>query len=216
MTDDKLVITCPKCNEKIDFQEHLSREYQNQMEAEIRQQIVQEHSNKFEDAQAKWSAQEKEMREKIVAADLIECIIGLGPNLFYNSPMESCIVICRTNKPTDKKGKILFVNAVEQIREERNISYLDEEHILAISEAYSIWTDVEGFSRVVDIEEIQANQSRLSIPLYVKTHSDDGDQRELPEVLAEWLQSSNELRTSMDNLFEMLDEFNEKRSWQHD
>ena len=69
MTDDKLVITCPKCNEKIDFQEHLSREYQNQMEAEIRQQIVQEHSNKFEDAQAKWSAKEKEMREKIETAD---------------------------------------------------------------------------------------------------------------------------------------------------
>ena len=65
--------------------------------------------------------------------------------------------------------------------------------------------------RVVELDEIQANQSRLSIPLYVKTHSDDGDQRELPEVLGEWLQSSNELRASMDDLFEMLDEFNDNK-----
>ena len=45
----------------------------------------------------------------------------------------------------------------------------------------------------------------------MKTHSDDGDQRELPEVLGEWLQSSNELRASMDDLFEMLDEFNDNK-----
>lgn len=151
------------------------------------------------------------MREKIVAADLVECVIGLGPNLFYNSPMKSCIVICRSSKPADKKGKILFINAVEHIREERNMSYLDPEHILAIAEAYNKWEDVEGFSRVVELDEIQANQSRLSIPLYVKTHIDDGDQRELPEVLGEWLQSSNELRASMDDLFEMLDEFNDNK-----
>lgn len=155
--------------------------------------------------------QEKKMREKIVAADLIDCVIGLGPNLFYNSPMKSCIVICRSNKSADKKGKILFVNAVDQIAEERTISKLLPEHILAIAEAYNKWEDVEGFSRVVELDEIQANQSRLSIPLYVKTHSDDGDQRDLPEVLGEWLQSSNELRASMDNLFEMLDEFNDNK-----
>jgi type I restriction enzyme M protein len=153
--------------------------------------------------------QEKEMREKIVAADLVECVIGLGPNLFYNSPMKSCIVICRSSKPADKKNKVLFINAVEHIREERNMSYLDPEHILAIAEAYNKWENVEGFSRVVELDEIRANHSRLSIPLYVKTHSDDGDQRELPEVLGEWLQSSNELRASMDDLFEMLDEFND-------
>ena len=35
------------------------------------------------------------MREKILAADAIEAVIGLGPNLFYNSPMEACIVVCR-------------------------------------------------------------------------------------------------------------------------
>ena len=42
--------------------------------------------------------EEKDMREKLVRSDMLECVIGLGPNLFYNSPMEACIVICRTKK----------------------------------------------------------------------------------------------------------------------
>src|SRR6266550_1347376 len=53
--------------------------------------------------------EEAEMRRNLIEADLVECVIGLGPNLFYNSPMEACVLICRTRKPTDCKGKILFI-----------------------------------------------------------------------------------------------------------
>jgi type I restriction enzyme M protein len=60
--------------------------------------------------------QEKEMRKNIIDNDIIECVIGLGPNLFYNSPMPSCIVICRSVKSADKKGKILFIDAQKLIR----------------------------------------------------------------------------------------------------
>ena len=42
--------------------------------------------------------EEREMRERMVAADVIEAVIGLGPNLFYNSPMEACVVVCRSKK----------------------------------------------------------------------------------------------------------------------
>jgi type I restriction enzyme M protein len=59
--------------------------------------------------------EEAEMRRKIIEADLIECVLGLGPNLFYNSPMEACVVICRTAKPKARKGRILFVNAVDEV-----------------------------------------------------------------------------------------------------
>lgn len=47
--------------------------------------------------------EEKDMREKLVKSDLVECVIGLGPNLFYNSPMEACIIICRTRKAVNRK-----------------------------------------------------------------------------------------------------------------
>ena len=42
--------------------------------------------------------EEADMRRKLIEADVIECVLGLGPNLFYNSPMEACVVICRTAK----------------------------------------------------------------------------------------------------------------------
>lgn len=47
--------------------------------------------------------EESSMREKLVRSDMLECVIGLGPNLFYNSPMEACIIICRKNKPANLK-----------------------------------------------------------------------------------------------------------------
>jgi len=59
--------------------------------------------------------EESSMREKLVRSDMLECVIGLGPNLFYNSPMEACIIICRKNKPANRRGQVLFINAVDEV-----------------------------------------------------------------------------------------------------
>lgn len=61
--------------------------------------------------------EEKQMRENLIKQDLLECVIGIGKNLFYNSPMEACIVICRTNKSPERRGKVLFINAKMMLRE---------------------------------------------------------------------------------------------------
>lgn len=63
--------------------------------------------------------EEHAMRRKLVEADVIECVLGLGPNLFYNSPMEACVVICRARKPSERRGKILFINALKEVTRER-------------------------------------------------------------------------------------------------
>jgi len=52
------------------------------------------------------------MRQQMIESDVVECVIGLGPNLFYNSPMEACLLITNTNKPKKRCGKILIINAV--------------------------------------------------------------------------------------------------------
>ncbi len=72
--------------------------------------------------------EEADMRQKLVDADLVDCVLGLGPNLFYNSPMEACIVICRMDKPAARRGKVLFINAVDEVTRERSMSYLKPEH----------------------------------------------------------------------------------------
>jgi type I restriction enzyme M protein len=108
------------------------------------------------------------MRRKLVELDLVECVLGLGPGLFYNSPMEACVVICRSKKHGDNKGKILFVDAVDEIARERAQSFLRTEQQDRILGAYQAFEDDSGFAAVVSGEEVIAKGSSLSIPLYVK------------------------------------------------
>ena len=68
------------------------------------------------------------MRAKMVEQDWVEAVIGLGPNLFYNSPMESCIVICNRKKTTARKGRVIFIDAVNEVTRERAQSFLKPEH----------------------------------------------------------------------------------------
>lgn len=148
---------------------------------------------------------EQHMRKRIIESDLVEAIIGIGENLFYNSTMEACIVICRSPKAKNRQGKILFINAVNEVTRQKTNSYLEERHIEKIVAAYRAYEDVEGFAQVVTNELVLANDASLKIDYYVqnKIHI-YGIQASLPIVLAEWQQSSQELRTSMDNLFTLL------------
>src|SRR6266849_203651 len=95
--------------------------------------------------------EEAEMRRKLVELDLLECILGLGPNLFYNSPMEACVVVCRTHKPAARQGKVLFIDAVREVARERALSFLKPEHQKRILEVDQALADEPGFSGVAMI-----------------------------------------------------------------
>ena len=154
--------------------------------------------------------EEAEMRRKLIEADLIECVLGLGPNLFYNSPMEACVVVCRTQKPKARRKKILFINAVNQVTRERAQSFLTDEHLQRIICAYQDFKDEPGFARVVSIEEIRAKDGNLSIPLYVggetQTQTDAATEAAttaLPDALAAWLASSAHVRSALSSILPM-------------
>lgn len=115
--------------------------------------------------------EERDMREKLVRSDLLECVIGLGPNLFYNSPMEACIVICRSKKPEKHKGQILFINAVNEVTRKNAQSYLEPQHIDKIAKAYEKFESDNDIAKKVSIRDIEKNDFSLSIPLYVKDPS---------------------------------------------
>jgi type I restriction enzyme M protein len=116
--------------------------------------------------------EEREMRRKLLEADILECVLGLGPGLFYNSPMEACVIICRTQKADDRRGKVLVINAIDEYAREQAQSFLREPHIQKILNAYCRFEDLPGFARVVSAEEISGNGANLSIPLYVSPNSD--------------------------------------------
>jgi type I restriction enzyme M protein len=153
--------------------------------------------------------EEAEMRQKLVEADLVECVLGLGPNLFYNSPMEACVVICRSRKPAERQGQILFIDAVAEVTRERAQSFLTEAHQQHILDAYQKWREEPGFARIAALDAIAAQGYSLSIPLYVKrTQNGNGDgptdERSLPELWADWEQEGREFWLEMDALVDML------------
>ena len=149
--------------------------------------------------------EEKAMRSKMMDADVIDAVIGLGPNLFYNSPMEACVVICRAKKPAERKGKVLFIDAVGEVTRERAQSFLTPEHIERIASAYAAFEGEDGFTAVASLADIKANGDNLSIPLYVKRTPSDGETVDLPASLSAWRDSSAALRVAASELFDLLD-----------
>jgi type I restriction enzyme M protein len=155
--------------------------------------------------------EEADMRRKLVDADLLDAVIGLGPNLFYNSPMEACVVICRKDKPAKRRGQVIFIDAVNEVTRERSMSYLKPEHQDRIAAAYHEFENIEGFAKVASLDEIRANDGNLSIPLYVRGKGVKEGEGEyvatgLKEAVRVWEESSAELQAKMDDLLKTLKE----------
>lgn len=151
-------------------------------------------------------AEESSIRENLVKSDKIEYIIGLAPNLFYNSPMEACIMICRMDKNPEHSGRILFVNAVNMVERRNAQSWLNDGHIWVIAGTCKNYATQEGFSRVVSIEEIAENNYSLNIPFYVRPPAEsEKNSRSLDEYLLEWVFASGETRLEYWKLNDILD-----------
>ncbi len=150
--------------------------------------------------------EESTMRERLVRSDKVECIIGLGPNLFYNSPMEACIMICRMTKRPERRGQVLFINAINEVERKNAQSYLEDQHIRRIATAYKQYCNDSDFARIATIQDIADNNFSLSIPLYVKpeTKEDDIDTRTIQEHYDSWMASSEIMKLSYEKLNEML------------
>ena len=147
---------------------------------------------------------EAEMRRKMIEADVVEVVISLGPNLFYNSSMVSCLLITNNNKPKERKNKVLFIEAIKEVRSEKTMSYLDPHHIKRIHKAYLNFTDEDEFSVVVMTEKIlEDNHARLSVQLYVK--GPQTEKEDFSKLLNNWNMSSKELKESMNELFKTIE-----------
>lgn len=121
---------------------------------------------------------EGRIREAVVKGDLIEAVVLLPEKLFYNTSAPGCVMIFNKNKPKERKGKILFINAsgeYEKHPEIRRLNRLGEKNIERIVDSYRSFKDVDGFARVVDIEEIAKNDFNLNVSLYVMPVMDEED-----------------------------------------
>ncbi len=149
---------------------------------------------------------EAEMRRRMIEEDLVECVIGLGPNLFYNSPMEACLLITRENKEKSKQGKILFINAVKEVKQESNMGYLEKKHIDKIFSAYKNFSNEKNFAALVDSKTVLEKNANMAINLYIRPDSlSDKPELSFVKSFDEWRTCSNNLRIDLNTLFERLD-----------
>jgi type I restriction enzyme M protein len=109
------------------------------------------------------------IRRGLLAADTIEAIISLPPNLFYGTGIPACILVMRRpgEKPVNRRGQVLFINADREFEAGRAQNYLRPEHVEKILTAFAGWQTLDGFSRLVTLEEIAANDHNLNIRRYV-------------------------------------------------
>jgi type I restriction enzyme M protein len=152
--------------------------------------------------------EEAEMRRNMIEADVIDCVIGLGPNLFYNSPMEACVVICCAAKPKAHKGRILFINAVNEVTRERAQSFLTDEHIERIETAYETFEDDLGFTRVATVEDVRKQSYSLNISMYVAAPemtpgiNGNSEKTSVAESLSDWIDSALAAHRALDSVLE--------------
>ena len=138
----------------------------------------------------------------MVKEDTVEAVIGLGANLFYNSPMEAMILVGNVNKPKDRKGKVLFINAKDDVINNKGLAYLKQEHIDKVYGTYKKFEDIKNYAKVVTIEEILSLNGNMNINFYIKRSSTE---RQLfSDVLNEWNTSGVKLNKLMTDLFKLI------------
>lgn len=111
---------------------------------------------------------EGRIREKLLRDDLLEAVIGLGPNLFYGTGISACILIFKLKKDDRKKNHVFFVDGADQFQKGRNQNFFNKEHADILLAVYDKGADVENRSRLVPFEEIEKNEFNLNISRYVK------------------------------------------------
>jgi type I restriction enzyme M protein len=110
---------------------------------------------------------EGKIRSRVLELDLIEAVIGLGPNLFYGTGLAACIVVARKNKPAERESKVLLVDGSDLFRKGRNQNTLEVEHVSVLLDAYEGFIDIAGRARVVSTEEIATQGGNLNLAGYI-------------------------------------------------
>jgi type I restriction enzyme M protein len=127
-------------------------------------------------------AKEKEVRKWFVDNDLIEGVIYLPINLFYNTSSPGIIVFLNKNKPATLKNNIFMLNASQEFEKGDPKNYIAEDGITRIAETFRTWQEVDKFSRILDKEELIKNDYNISPSRYIHT-GDDEEYRLLAEIV---------------------------------
>ena len=148
-------------------------------------------------------SKEGQIRQKLLEMDILEAVIGLGPNLFYGTGLAACILVFRNSKPREHKQKVLFIDASNEFKSDRAQNELLPEHVDTIHGWYEDFKDVEGICRVVHFDEIRENKFNLNIPRYVEPVIEE-ESITMEQALANLKESLDAAYKAEDRLKELL------------
>ncbi len=144
---------------------------------------------------------ERDIRKGFVEKDLVEAILLLPENLFYNTTAPGIILVI--NKAKKRNGEILLINASQLFKKGRPKNYLPEETIKQIADIYLNWKEEEGISRVINKEEAIKNDYNLSPSRYVAQDGED-DTLPLEDALVLLKEAEEERKQADRDLHEIL------------
>jgi type I restriction enzyme M protein len=125
---------------------------------------------------------ERNIRKWFVEQDLIDGVILLPDNLFYNTTAAGIIIVLRRQKPKDRRGKITLVNASAEFKKGRPKNYIPDENIHKIADVFNDGKNVDGFVKVITTAEAAKGDFNLSPSRYLASTA-LGTIRRLPDIL---------------------------------
>ena len=127
---------------------------------------------------------EKDVRRWFVEQDLIEGVIYLPENLFYNTTAPGVIIVLNRAKPKERKGKLFLLNASREFSKGDPKNYIPDDAIVRIADTFTAWKEKEKYSRIVTREEIAKNDFNISPSRYIHTGEAD-EYRPIAEIVEE-------------------------------
>ena len=143
---------------------------------------------------------ERDMRKKFVEEDLIESVILLPENLFYNTSAPGIILLLNRSKPDERKEQILLINLSQYFEKGKPKNILTDDAIEAATEVYQAWEPREKLSNVITLEDAQKTDYNLSPSQFVDV-GDKIEHRPVNEILAD-LTEARIAREKADNALE--------------
>jgi type I restriction enzyme M protein len=130
------------------------------------------------------SNKERDVRRWFVEQDLIEGVIYLPENLFYNTTAPGIIIVLNKTKPKEQKGKIFLLNASRDFIKGDPKNYLPDEAVIRIADTFMTWKEVDRYSRIVTREEIGEKDFNISPSRYIRVGEVD-EYRPIVEIMEE-------------------------------
>jgi type I restriction enzyme M protein len=146
---------------------------------------------------------EKDVRKWFVEQDLIEGVIYLPENLFYNTTAPGIIIVLNKAKPKERRGKLFLLNASREFVKGDPKNYITDEAVMRIAETLTTWEEVEKYSCIVTREEIAKNDFNISPSRYIHTGATD-EYRPIPEIVEELEVLEDEVALVSDSLKSIL------------